>query len=125
MLDTLHEIGVAHKRDPLAACPPETATRSNGRSGHYRSLRLEGQMFYLTIVRGYFMRFTLANCLLFLLTLNTPAQQSTARLLGTVTDQTGAVVVGASVKSKNTATGQERSVASDQTGEYSVPLLPI
>ncbi len=53
------------------------------------------------------------------------AQQSTARLLGVVQDQTGGVVVGATVKAANTATGQERSVLTDQAGEYSIPLLPI
>ncbi|MBI3472238.1 MAG: carboxypeptidase regulatory-like domain-containing protein [Candidatus Solibacter usitatus] len=52
-------------------------------------------------------------------------QQSTARLLGTVTDQTGAVVVGAAVKAINSATRQERMAPTDQTGEYSIPLLPI
>src|SRR5712691_9005509 len=53
------------------------------------------------------------------------AQQSTARLLGTVTDQTGAVVVDALVKAVNTATGQTREARTSGTGEYSISPLPI
>src|SRR5712692_2645133 len=60
-----------------------------------------------------------------LCSLELAAQQSTARLLGVVNDQTGGVVVGAVVKATNTATGQERSVLTDQTGQYSIALLPI
>ncbi|MFN7924344.1 MAG: TonB-dependent receptor [Bryobacteraceae bacterium] len=52
-------------------------------------------------------------------------QQSTARMLGSVRDQTGAVVPGASVKVVNTATGQERTAQSSEEGEYSISLLPI
>ena len=52
-------------------------------------------------------------------------QQSTARLLGTVKDPTGAVIVNALVKATNTATGQERSARTSDTGEYSISLLPI
>ena len=40
------------------------------------------------------------------------AQESTARLLGTVTDPTGAVVPRASVVARNMATGLEREGAS-------------
>jgi hypothetical protein len=51
--------------------------------------------------------------------------QSTATLQGTVTDQTGAVVPNAQVKVTNQATGVERDVVTNATGNYSVPsLLP-
>src|ERR1700730_7708276 len=53
------------------------------------------------------------------------AQESTARLLGTVTDPTGAVVPHASVVAKNTATGLERRANANESGDYSIPLLPI
>jgi hypothetical protein len=53
------------------------------------------------------------------------AQQSTARLLGTVTDQTGGVIVGATLRVANAGTGFQRITQSSQTGEYSIPLLPI
>ena len=57
--------------------------------------------------------------------LNAPAQQSTARLLGTVTDQTGAVVAGATVRAVSVATSIERTARTDESGEYSVSSLPI
>src|SRR6266550_854852 len=53
------------------------------------------------------------------------AQESTARLLGTVTDPTGAVVPRASVVARNVATGLERKAQANESGDYSIPLLPI
>ena len=53
------------------------------------------------------------------------AQESTARLLGTITDPTGAVVPHASIVAKNAATGLERRVQANESGDYSIPLLPI
>jgi Carboxypeptidase regulatory-like domain len=58
-------------------------------------------------------------------TLHLPAQESTARLLGTVKDPTGAVVPGAGIVAKNMATGLERKTLADTSGEYSIPQLPI
>src|SRR5689334_150065 len=60
-----------------------------------------------------------------LLTSSLSAQDSTARLLGTVTDPTGAVVPGARVVARNVSTGIERSTAANESGEYSIPQLPI
>ncbi len=53
------------------------------------------------------------------------AQQSTARLLGTVKDPSGGAIPGASIKAVNAATGQARVAATDAAGDYSIPLLPI
>ena len=53
------------------------------------------------------------------------AQESTARLLGTITDPTGAVIPHVSVVAKNLATGLERKTLSNESGDYSIPLLPI
>src|SRR3954449_11780071 len=53
------------------------------------------------------------------------AQESTARLLGTVTDPTGAVVPHASISAKNVATGLEKKAQANESGDYSIPLLPI
>ena len=44
--------------------------------------------------------------------------QSTATLQGTVTDQQGAVVPGATIVIRNQATGVERSLVTDAAGEY-------
>jgi hypothetical protein len=46
-------------------------------------------------------------------------------ILGTVTDSTGAVLGGASVKVRNVGTGQERSATTSADGSYVVPELPI
>src|SRR6266446_3861138 len=46
-------------------------------------------------------------------------------VLGTVTDPSGAVVAGATVKVTNVATGLERTTATSGDGSYAVPELPI
>jgi hypothetical protein len=53
------------------------------------------------------------------------AQDSTARLLGTVTDPTGAVIPAANVVVRNVATGLERRAVANESGNYSIPALPI
>ena len=54
-----------------------------------------------------------------------PAQEITATITGTVTDQTGAVVPGATVTARNTGTGWTKEVVSTDTGRYTVPFLPV
>jgi len=49
---------------------------------------------------------------------------STGAVAGTVTDPSGAVVVGAQVRTTNEGTGEMRRVVSRQDGSYLVPLLP-
>ena len=46
-------------------------------------------------------------------------------ILGTVTDPSGAVVAGATVKVRNVATGLERTTATSADGSYAIPELPI
>jgi hypothetical protein len=53
------------------------------------------------------------------------AQEITGTITGFVRDSSGAVVPGAMVTVKNTATGQERKVTTGDAGEYAIPLLPI
>src|SRR5262249_5417622 len=48
------------------------------------------------------------------------AQTASATLSGTVRDETGAVVVGASVTLRNPLTGASRSVRTDDEGRYSL-----
>jgi len=52
------------------------------------------------------------------------AQVTTSDVTGTITDQSGAVVPGASVTVTNTGTGQERRTVTTSSGDYSVALLP-
>lgn len=53
------------------------------------------------------------------------AQVTTATILGTIRDSTGAVIPGATVRVKNVETGAVRSATTDSTGRYTVPQLGI
>src|SRR5262245_7280375 len=50
--------------------------------------------------------------------------QNTAKIYGTVTDQSGAAVVGAKVTVKNADLGIERTTQTSASGSYEVPALP-
>ncbi len=52
------------------------------------------------------------------------AQVTTATILGTVADRTGAVVPGVTVTAVNTATNFSRSAATDEYGQYAIRFLP-
>src|SRR3984893_16412519 len=53
------------------------------------------------------------------------SQGTAGRILGSVTDQTGAVVVGATVTIVDTQRNLTRTLTTDSAGEYSAPnLLP-
>ena len=52
------------------------------------------------------------------------AQISSATLIGTVTDSSGAAVAGAVVDVKNEATQTSRSATTELNGEYTIPELP-
>jgi hypothetical protein len=64
---------------------------------------------------------TVAGVLLFSLSLL--AQGNFGRILGTVTDQTGAVLPGAKVSVIDTQRGLARTLTTDQAGEYNAPTL--
>ena len=53
------------------------------------------------------------------------AQTFRGTILGTVTDPAGAVISGAKVTVRNTATGLERATQTSADGSYSIPELPI
>src|SRR5439155_2830328 len=53
------------------------------------------------------------------------AQTSTATILGTVRDTSGALVPGVSITVKHTESGLTRTVTSSERGAYNVPLLPV
>src|SRR5579859_1687084 len=62
--------------------------------------------------------------LLILLLAATALAQTTASIQGTVSDQSGAAIVGAKVTIKNTALGIERTTQTSSSGSYEVPALP-
>ncbi len=67
----------------------------------------------------------LAGLFALLVPRTTQAQGSTADVLGTVTDPSGAVVPNAKVTALNTATGITRSVQSGANGDYVISALQI
>ncbi len=52
-------------------------------------------------------------------------QGSNGSITGTITDPGGAVVAGASIDARNTETGVVYSASSTNTGNYTVPALPV
>ncbi len=68
-------------------------------------------------------RYVLPCVMLFCLRL--PAQQITGNIRGTVTDPSGAVILGAEVTASQVETGLSRSAASDRNGNYILLELPI
>ncbi|HEX4663758.1 MAG TPA: carboxypeptidase-like regulatory domain-containing protein, partial [Terriglobales bacterium] len=52
------------------------------------------------------------------------AQTSTGTIVGRVTDSSGAVVANARVKLTLTANGTTRDTTTNQTGDFSAPVIP-
>ncbi len=65
----------------------------------------------------------LSLCCVVLFSQNLLAQ--TASIVGTVKDPTGAVLPGVAMTVKNTGTGLSRDTITNETGDYTVPLLPV
>src|SRR5262249_7965139 len=55
----------------------------------------------------------------------THAQTVTGTLQGRVTDQAGAVLPAVTITIRNTETGQERAVTTNEEGFYIAPFLPL
>src|SRR6188768_1217648 len=53
------------------------------------------------------------------------AQVTSATIIGTVTDSSGAALPGASVTARNVDTGFNRTVPSNEDGAYRLEFLPI
>jgi hypothetical protein len=69
---------------------------------------------------------TLHACFIALIVCAICAGQSTVQSIqGIVTDSSGAVVVGARVTATEINTGVVRTVTTNETGNYTVPLLPV
>ena len=62
---------------------------------------------------------------IFLMSAMLVGQTFRGTILGTVTDPTGLLVAGATVKARNAGTGLERTTTTSGDGSYSIPELPI
>ena len=68
-----------------------------------------------------------AAAILAIALLATPAhsQGVTASIVGTITDATGAVLPGVTVVATNEGTGLRREIFTNESGNYTIPLLPV
>ena len=80
-------------------------------------------MNYLALDLRKTIRLMGASIGIFVMCLSLFAQINKGRILGTVTDQTGGVIGGASVTVTNTETGVARTLVADEEGEYVAPNL--
>src|SRR6266404_4488644 len=88
------------------------------------SVRFAGILFTLKTARARTMMHMLGTILgVLLFSLALFAQGNFGRILGTVTDQTGAVLPGATVSVIDTQRGLARTLTTDAAGEYSAPTL--
>ena len=62
---------------------------------------------------------------IFLMSAMLVGQTFRGTILGTVTDPSGLLVAGATVKVRNVATGLERTTTTTGDGSYAIPELPI
>lgn len=72
----------------------------------------------------YFSAIT-AAIVIFCLSAFAQSQATTGLIQGTVVDQNGAFIAGATVKIENTETGFNRMLMSNSDGYFSAPLLPV
>jgi len=69
-------------------------------------------------------RVVILSCLVFFVS-QFLYSQANGSFSGTVADKTGSVISGASVKITSQATGLVRETKTDDTGHYTIPLLPV
>lgn len=70
-------------------------------------------------------RIVLALVAVLVLVISAQAQTFRGRIVGTVSDATGAVIAGAKITARNPATGLTRETSTTDDGSYSVRELPI
>ena len=73
------------------------------------------------------MRFRFAACVLLTLFVLSPlyGQTSTATIVGTVTDQTGAVIPGAEITATHVDTGRVRTTTTNERGDYTLTNVAL
>jgi hypothetical protein len=79
------------------------------------------------MMRTRLTRFTLGIVMLMQAFVYLPAkaQSNTGTIVGTVLDDSGAVIPGATVTSKDLGTGEQRTVTTDSSGSFSIPNLQV
>src|SRR5713101_7250804 len=88
------------------------------------SVRFAGILFTLKTARARTTMHVLGTILgVLLFSLALFAQANFGRIMGTVTDQTGAVLAGAAVTVIDTQRGPARTLNTDSAGEYNAPNL--
>src|ERR1700745_315742 len=78
-----------------------------------------------TSFSGETMRYTRLLCLFLLVGTCAFAQSFRGSISGTITDKTGAALSGSEVTVSSPQTGLTRTVTTDDSGDYSVPELPL
>src|SRR4030095_16554164 len=76
-------------------------------------------------MRAWFCRVTCVIAVLFGLVPRVEAQETTATILGTVTDQTGSVLADVVVRLRHVATGRVLEKLTSDAGFYLASVLPI
>src|SRR5215470_19331125 len=61
---------------------------------------------------------------IFVMSSGLAAQTTTGRIVGNVADESGAVIPGVEIVVRNPATGLVRNVITNESGAFTVPLLP-
>jgi hypothetical protein len=78
-----------------------------------------------SVQRGRFASIAIAIILLLTASLTLSGQSASGRILGQITDPTGAVVPGVKVTATNMATGVKFDTISNEFGDYQILALPI
>src|SRR5882757_8395030 len=94
--------------------------------GNFKTLQLSQRPLERIIAMSTNSRsFVFLTIVLLLVSFSSVAQDTTGRILGTVTDQNGSVVAGANVTVTNTGTNISTNVTTDGQGFYQAVTLPI
>jgi hypothetical protein len=88
---------------------------------------LNRAVFFMTHALTPAVRLVLAAAVCGGLVLEKPAtaQENTATITGQAIDASGAAVPGARISARNIQTGLERQTLTSETGNYTIPLLPV
>ena len=76
-------------------------------------------------MRSRVLAFTLSLLALVCISSTLSAQEVTAGIFGSVQDSSSAVIPGAQIRLKNIETGRTWQTTADESGSFSITLLPI